>query len=193
MPTSITNLSGVDPAALVAYVSTYYDLFWLLNPSQRALLFRLTPTSYDDDRGAWGLALAGGYSVEGDTRRVLAYTDSARVALEQQVRDNPDNAQIHALLGVALARLGRKAEAIREGERAVELLPPSKGYFSGPYNVHQLAWIYLLVGEPEKAIDQLETLLKIPYFVSPGWLRVDPTFDPLRKNPRFQKLIAGTA
>jgi tetratricopeptide (TPR) repeat protein len=190
---SITNLPGVEPVALVAYVSTYYDLFWLLSPSQRALLFRLTPTSFDDDRGAWGLALAGGYSVEGDTRRVLAYADSARVALEQQVRDNPGNAQIHALLGVALARLGRKAEAIREGERAVELLPPNKSYFTGPYNVHQLAWIYLLVGEPDKAIDQLEALLKIPYFLSPGWLKVDPTFDPLRKNPRFQKLVAGVS
>ena len=190
---SIANVSGVDPAALVAYVSTYYDLFWLLNSSQRALLFRLTPGNYDGDRASWGLALAGGYSVEEDAPRVRAYADSARIALEQQQRDNPTDAQTHALRGVALAYLGRKAEAIREGERAVEMLPPEKGAFSGAYNVQQLARIYVIVGEPEKAIDQLESLLKIPYFVSPGWLRVDPTFDPLRKNPRFQKLVAGTA
>ena len=61
----------------------------------------------------------------------------------------------------------------------------------GPYNQHQLARIYILVGEPEKALDQLEPLLKIPYVLSPGWLRIDPNFDPLRKNPRFQKLVAG--
>ena len=61
----------------------------------------------------------------------------------------------------------------------------------GPYIQHQLVRIYMLVGEPEKALDQLEPLLKIPYYLSPGWLKIDPNFDPLRKNPRFQKLVAG--
>jgi len=51
--------------------------------------------------------------------------------------------------------------------------------------------IYLLVGEPEKALDQLEPLLKIPYYLSPGWLRIDPTFAPLQGNRRFERLIAG--
>ena len=50
---------------------------------------------------------------------------------------------------------------------------------------------YLLVGEPEKALDRLEPLLKIPYYLSPGWLRIDPTFAPLMGNPRFEKLVAG--
>ena len=49
----------------------------------------------------------------------------------------------------------------------------------------------MLVGEPEKALDQLEPLLKIPYFLSPGWLKIDPNFGPLRKNPRLQKLGGG--
>jgi hypothetical protein len=51
--------------------------------------------------------------------------------------------------------------------------------------------MYLLVGEPEKALDQLEPLLKMPYYLSPGWLRINPTFAPLKGNPRFEKLIAG--
>ena len=46
------------------------------------------------------------------------------------------------------------------------------------------------MGEPEKALDHLAALLKIPYWLSPGWLKIDPNFDPLRGNPRFQKLVA---
>ena len=69
--------------------------------------------------------------------------------------------------------------------------PITKDAYVGPYVQHQLARIYLLVGEPDKALEQLEPLLKIPYYLSPGWLRIDPTFVPLRGNPRFQRLIAG--
>ena len=71
------------------------------------------------------------------------------------------------------------------------LRPISKDAYGGPYLQHQLARIYILVGEPEKALDQLEPLLKIPYYLSPGWLRIDPTFAPLRGNPRFERLVAG--
>ncbi len=70
------------------------------------------------------------------------------------------------------------------------LNPVSKDALAGAYEQHQLTRIYMLVGEPEKALDQLEPLLKIPYYLSPRWLAIDPNFDPLRKNPRFQKLVA---
>jgi hypothetical protein len=94
-------------------------------------------------------------------------------------------------LGLSLAYLGRKEEAIREGLRGVELRPVSKDAYFGAYTQHQLVRIYTLVGEPEKALDQLEPLMKIPYYVSPAWLKIDPNFDPLRNNPRFQKLVAA--
>jgi hypothetical protein len=90
-----------------------------------------------------------------------------------------------------LAYLGRKAEAIAEGERGAALLPISSDAYQGTYLQHQLARIYLLVGEREKALDHLEPLLKLPYYLSPGWLRIDPTFAPLKGNPRFERLIAG--
>ena len=129
--------------------------------------------------------------MKGDASNVRTYAEEARKAFEAQLRASPDDPGRRAALGLALAYLGRKEEAIREGERGVVLDPISKDTAQGPYFQHQLARIYILVGEPEKALDQLEPLLKIPYFLSPGWLKIDPNFDPLRGNPRFQKLVAG--
>ena len=104
----------------------------------------------------------------------LVYADSARLALEEQTRAAPEDGQRHVLLGLALAYLGRKAEAVREGRRGVELMPISRDGYFGPYVQLQLARIYLLVGEPEQALDQLEPLLRVPFYLSPGWLRIDP-------------------
>ena len=84
-------------------------------------------------------------------------------------------------------------DGLREGQRASALQTISQDATAGPYMQLQLVRIYMLVGEPDKALDQLEPLLKIPYYLSPGWLRIDPTFDSLRSNPRFKKLAEGTA
>jgi tetratricopeptide (TPR) repeat protein len=126
-------------------------------------------------------------------RRAAAYADSARIAVEQQLAVTPEDAQLHALLGLTLAYLGRKDAAIREGERALAITPVASDAQSGPYYQHLLTRTYILLGNQEKALDTLEPLLKIPYYLSPGWLRIDPTFDSLRKNPRFQRLVEGTA
>ena len=180
----------LDPTALVAYVAND-DLVWVLDEGKRELLLRLTPSAFDDDRGTWALCLTQAYALKGDTANVHKYAEEARKAYEEQLRATPDDAGRHVGLGLALAYLGRKEEAIREGRRGVELLPVSKDARNGPAFEHELVRIYILVGEPEKALDQLEPLLKIPYLISPGWLKIDPNFDPLRGNPRFQRLIAS--
>jgi tetratricopeptide (TPR) repeat protein len=179
----------IDPTTLVAYLATYQDLVWVLDEGQQELLLRLTPGAFDDDRGTWAMCLTQAYALKGDTANVHKYAEEARKAFEEQLRATPNDPQRHILLGLALAYLGRKEEAIREGQRGVELLPVSKDAFFGPYLQHQLVRIYMLVGEPEKAIDLLEPLLKIPAALSPGWLKIDLNFDPLRNNPRFQKLV----
>jgi hypothetical protein len=137
----------------------------------------------------WGIVRAEIYALRGDQRLAAAYADSARLVAEAQVRAAPDDPQRHVLLGLTLAYLGRKMEAEREGKRGVELLPISRDGYGGPYNQLQLVRIYLLTGEPDLALDQLEPLLRVPYYLSPGWLRIDPTFDPLRQHPRFQRLV----
>ena len=186
------NPTRIDPTVLAAYFGNYYDLYWVLEPDLRSLLLRLTPSAFDD-RAAWAIVLAQTYRLQGDRARTRAYADSARIGFEARLRDAPADAQSHVFRGMALAYLGRKAEAIEEGEKAAALLPIAKDTYTGPYVQHQLVRIYIEVGEPDKALDRLEPLLRMPYYLSPGWLRVDPTFDPLRKLPRFQKLMEDIA
>jgi len=177
--------------ALVAYMATYNDLMWVLDDAEQALLLRLRPRAFDGDRGQWGIVFAQTYAIRGDPARARIYADSARLAFEKQLRATPGSETLHTSLGLALAYLGRKAEAIREGERSVASMPITRDAITGAYVQHQLTRIYIIANEPEKALDQLKPLLKIPYSLSPKWLKIDPNFAPLRGNPRFEQLIAG--
>ena len=186
-----TALTTVEPAALLAFFGNYQDLYWVLDDAQQQQLLALPPSAFDDDRSAWGMIRAQTYQLRGNPARARVYADSARLAFEEQLRATPDDGQRHVFRGLALAYLGRKAEAIAEGQRGVALWPISRDAYQGAYVQHQLVRIYLLVGEPEKALDHLEPLLTIPYYLSPGWLRIDPTFAPLKGNPRFERLASG--
>jgi eukaryotic-like serine/threonine-protein kinase len=184
--------ADMDPTSLAAVFANYWDLYWVLPPEQQALLLRLTPSAFPD-RSSWAIVLAQTYRLRGDLARTRAYADTALAAFDDRLAGTPDDAQSHVFRGLTLAYLGRKAEAIAEGERGVALLPIAKDTYTGPYLQHQLVRIYIESGEPEKALDRLEPLLRMPYYLSPGWLRIDPNFDPLRKNPRFQRLAEGGA
>jgi serine/threonine protein kinase/tetratricopeptide (TPR) repeat protein len=181
----------VETTALVAWLAYYHDLVWVLDDEQRELLIRLRANAFDDSKGDWGLCLAQAYALKGDVANQRIYAEEARKGFVELLRAGPQHTLRLVNLGLALAYLDEKSDAVRQGEQAVALLPLAKDAWEGAYLQHQLVRIYLLVGEPEKALDRLEPLLKIPYFLSPGWLKIDPNFDPLRRNPRFQKLIAS--
>ena len=180
---------GIDPDALLAYFANFEDLWWMLDDAQQARLLSLSPEAFDGDTSAWGLVLAQVHHARGDDRRARTYADSAIRSFEVNVREVPRDAQLRTLLGLAEAYAGRTEDGIRDGERGVALNVDE--YFE-PYVKQQLARIYLLAGRQDKAIDLLETLIRVPHTLSAGWLRIDPTWDPLRGNPRFKKLVKGT-
>jgi TolB-like protein/Flp pilus assembly protein TadD len=117
--------------------------------------------------------------------------DSARAQLESKLRESPDDPRLHVSLGLAYAGLGRKDEAIREGERAVELQPVSKDAVFGPGLVLDLALIYAKTGEPDAALDQIEYLLSIPAQFSVHLLRLDPRWRVLNDHPRYRAITSG--
>jgi serine/threonine-protein kinase len=189
----IRQVSPAVPAAdLSAFFANYWDMYWVLDDAHQQQLLRLDSTAFDNDRAAWGTVLMEVYELRGDHQRARAYADSARVVSLRQLKEAPDDPQRRVILGLQLAYLGRKAEAIAEGQRALAISPIERDHTNGPYYQQLMARIYLMTGEPDKAMDLLEPLLRMPYFLSAGWLRIDPTWAALRDNPRFQRLVAQT-
>ena len=135
---------------------------------------------------------------KGENVRAQSFFEIARPVMEAETIAHQDNALRHARLGLLYAYMGRKADAIREGERAVELKPVSRDAFDGPEQLGNLALIYARVGDNDKAISMIEKLLQMPggVFFYEGsmslWeLRLRWQWDPLRSDPRFQKILAG--
>jgi len=117
------------------------------------------------------------------------YHNEARIILESKIKESPDDERLHSSLGIAYAGLGRREDAIRHGKLGIELLPVSKDAMRGPFRIEDLALIYVMVGEFDAAIDELEDMLSIPGQLSVPFLKIDPDWDPLRDHPRFKKLV----
>jgi tetratricopeptide (TPR) repeat protein len=108
------------------------------------------------------------------------------------VRDQPDYAAALCALGVVDAALGNKEDAIREGERAVELMPATKSAIDGAMLIQYLAVIYAWSGEKDRAIERLAAAANLPgSHITYGHLRLSPLWDPLRGDPRFDKIVAS--
>src|SRR5262249_37632315 len=130
------------------------------------------------------------YLYQGDKEKARAAFEHARPVAERLGREAPQKPTRHGPLGLVLAALGKKEEAINEGKRAVELLPESQDAFDGPQATESLALIYAWTGEFDEAFRLLDHLLAIPNFnLSVPLLKLDPVWDPLRGDPRFQALI----
>jgi TolB-like protein/Flp pilus assembly protein TadD len=127
--------------------------------------------------------------LQGDKTKAQAEFEHARLISEKLVREAPEDSARHGQHGLILAALGQKQEAIAEGKRAVELLPESQDALDGPRATADLAQIYAWTGEFDEAFRLLDHLLAIPSHLTVPMLKLDPGWDPLRQDPRYQALI----
>jgi serine/threonine protein kinase/tetratricopeptide (TPR) repeat protein len=127
-----------------------------------------------------------------ESKARTAFT-AARMLQEKAIQDQPNYGPPLCVLGLIDAALGRKEEALREGRRAVELLPVEKDAINGPLMVKYLAMIAAWAGDKDLACEQLAIAARGPSTVSYGQLKLVPDWDPLRGDPRFQEIVASLA
>ena len=150
-------------------------------------LEQLTVADFVDSVGFYRLK-ADMYRIQGRATLERAHLDSAGAILESGVKVHPDEANLHAQLGLVYAHLGKKTEAVREGETATKLLPIDREAYRGANLQAVLAMIYATVGMRSQSLDLLEHLLSIPSQINAGLLRHDPRWAALRGDPRFEKV-----
>ena len=127
-----------------------------------------------------------------DDKARSAFT-TARAEQEKSVEAQPDFAPVWCVLGLIDAALGRREDALREGRRAVELLPVEKDAVRGPAFIKYLAMIAAWVGDKDLACEQLAIAARAPRTVTYGQLKLLPFWDPLRGDPRFELIVASLA
>jgi len=138
----------------------------------------------------------------GDVTTAHRLFETLRPNFEARVRDHPEDSEQRSELGLLYAYLGRKEDAIREGRRAVDLGPANKDAFEVPILASKLALVYARTGETDQAITLIGRLLTTPgavltrrtcsqHSITLMDLRLRWEWDPLRNDPRFQKILAG--
>ncbi len=129
----------------------------------------------------------------GDEPKAHAAFLAARERVASAVRDQPEDGKPLIVLAQIDAVLGRKEDALREGERAIELIPVTKDALIGNALLDQLAGVYAQAGETDRAFNLLGKVIKIPFGVTYGSLKLDAVWDPLRRDPRFDKIVESLA
>jgi tetratricopeptide (TPR) repeat protein len=190
-PAAAKNLGGT-PFALAMYERDFLaadHAAAMLTETENRFTIRVGGMVWINQACAQGLIARA----KGDAAAAQAAFSAARVQQEETVRMQPKDAGAVCALGLIDAGLGRKEEALREGRQTVELMPVAQNALDGPEILYFFAVICAWTGERDLAIKQLETLAKIPVGASYGELRLDPAWDSLRGDPRFEKIVASLA
>ena len=180
--------TGVDPDGLVTFARMQLLLLQRKFPDALALLKESPQDAFHDDKPREFFEGAI-HTFSKDKEKALAAFKRARPVAEKALREGPTDASRHVILGMILAGLGEKDAAIAEGRRAVQLLPESQDALDGPKTTVELAQIYAWTGETDQALQLIDRSLSTPNGVTVPFLALDPMWDPLRDDPRFQALI----
>jgi serine/threonine-protein kinase len=188
------RLLETAPGPHSLYIDYAYLLLDLYNRQPESALVRLNETAIDTFvfQGSIepkDLLRCLCHSQMDDRRSAEAACESAIDELTRELEERPHDHRLHIALGHAYALQNRSEEAERAGEHAVKLVPISRDAEEGSQQAIELAKIYSRVSETEKALDLIEELLSIPSYLSVGLLRLDPVWDPLRDDPRFETLL----
>jgi len=130
------------------------------------------------------------YFYAGDKVKARDAYQSARAYIERALSEQPQSAFVQLVLAEVMAGIGERDEAIRLCERAMEMLPVSRDALMGPTMLVDSATIYGMLGDADLAVPLIERSLAIPSFQHRPTLRLDPKWDSIRSDPRFQELIA---
>jgi serine/threonine-protein kinase len=171
-------------------------LLWERQPDSLLLFLPMTrPRDFERQRSVLTASLYAGWAhqLRGDDQAALASFDSARSHLDSMLRDRPDDYRLHAARGLALAGLGRRAEAVREASWIRQTAVYRDDARDGAELAEDRARILAQTGEADAALDEIERLLATPSALSVHTLRLDPRWDPIRDHPRFRALLARYA
>jgi TolB-like protein len=168
-------------------------LYRIVDDSLASAERRLVKSMYGLDSGQYFMSKAAMYARFGQSSRAAVYFDSAATLMDLTVKKHPEWGNAFGQLGFSLAGLQRKAEAVRAAEHGLLTMNEKTDALDGPEWVANLAEIYAMVGDVDHALESLTKVLSIPSRLSPKWVELDPIWTPLRRDPRFQKLVREPA
>ena len=191
--TAAIEIPGDSVAQVLALVTGVgYQMTLLPGPLLEAVS-RLDQRAYQGDRVMWAFARSRAFDALGDARRARAYSDTLLSAWRATADTSPQALRLRRARVWGLVNAGSRGEALAAAEELIRSLPVERDWIDGAMNAFVAARAFATLGEHTRAVDVLGTLLERRTFVQPGWVRLEKTFDVLRGDPRFDRMVAAGA